>query len=533
MWWCTDDSSTIHNGLSSSCIIGLELPYSMTDNNFGRRLANRYELMDSIGQGSMGKVYLAEDMLLGGVPVAVKFLAQTLLNERMTQRFMREAMTCAQLGNNSIHVVRVTDYGVADDEIPFYVMEYLKGKNLGQVIQPQPLPVPRFLGFIRQICLGLETAHRGITLNGQVVPIIHRDIKPSNILVTKSTSVGELVKILDFGIAKLLQVDNSEQTSSFMGTLAYASPEQMEGQELDNRSDIYSLGIMMYQMLTGTLPFRPSSNTFGGWYKAHRSQEPIPLDNLSPYGPLHKALKEAIMSCLAKDRSQRPRTVSQLLEHLAPLESRFGRSLNLSNRIEDTLRELPVVPRAETPNESEEERFCRLQVWPKDKPIAEIVFPQLLTMSNRQLPTLWVMLPPQEIEHRISDTGSNNFLCTLNPYPMVLWITAFYSKLRGPRWLSSYLDLKNPNHQKIIWHLGENGTYRVLFFSKEFPNQLISFRSLHIASPQRKLLKEWTMMARSTMPVGSPQNSKNMLKKELGDHLKPQMLLSFQSMASI
>ena len=255
----------------------------MTDNNFGRRLANRYELMDSIGQGSMGKVYLAEDMLLGGVPVAVKFLAQTLLNERMTQRFMREAMTCAQLGNNSIHVVRVTDYGVADDEIPFYVMEYLKGKNLGQVIQPQPLPVPRFLGFIRQICLGLETAHRGITLNGQVVPIIHRDIKPSNILVTKSTSVGELVKILDFGIAKLLQVDNSEQTSSFMGTLAYASPEQMEGQELDNRSDIYSLGIMMYQMLTGALPFRPSSNTFGGWYKAHRSQEPIPLDNLSPY----------------------------------------------------------------------------------------------------------------------------------------------------------------------------------------------------------------------------------------------------------
>ena len=184
MWWCTDDSSTIHNGLSSSCIIGLELPYSMTDNNFGRRLANRYELMDSIGQGSMGKVYLAEDMLLGGVPVAVKFLAQTLLNERMTQRFMREAMTCAQLGNNSIHVVRVTDYGVADDEIPFYVMEYLKGKNLGQVIQPQPLPVPRFLGFIRQICLGLETAHRGITLNGQVVPIIHRDNKPSNILVT-------------------------------------------------------------------------------------------------------------------------------------------------------------------------------------------------------------------------------------------------------------------------------------------------------------------------------------------------------------
>ena len=248
----------------------------MTDSNFGRRLANRYELMDSIGQGSMGKVYLAEDMLLGGVPVAVKFLAQTLLNEQMTQRFMREAMTCAQLGNNSMHVVRVTDYGVTDDEIPFYVMEYLKGKNLGQLLQPTPLPIPRFLDFTRQICLGLETAHKGIILNGQVIPIIHRDIKPSNILVTESASVGELVKILDFGIAKLMQLDNTEQTSSFMGTLAYASPEQMEGQELDKRSDIYSLGVMMYQMLAGSLPFRPSNNTFGGWYKAHRSQEPIP-----------------------------------------------------------------------------------------------------------------------------------------------------------------------------------------------------------------------------------------------------------------
>ncbi|MEL6129465.1 MAG: serine/threonine-protein kinase, partial [Cyanobacteria bacterium J06628_4] len=209
----------------------------MTDNNFGRRLANRYELMDSIGQGSMGKVYLAKDTLLGGVPVAVKFLAHTLLNEQMAQRFRHEAMTCAQLGNNSMHVVRVTDCGVTDDEIPFYVMEYLKGKNLSQVLHPYPLPVKRFLDFTRQICLGLETAHKGIILDGQVIPIIHRDIKPSNILVTQSASVGELVKLLDFGIAKLMQAGNNEQTSTFLGTLAYASPEQMEGQELDNRSD--------------------------------------------------------------------------------------------------------------------------------------------------------------------------------------------------------------------------------------------------------------------------------------------------------
>ncbi|MEM9807911.1 MAG: serine/threonine-protein kinase, partial [Cyanobacteria bacterium P01_D01_bin.56] len=475
----------------------------MPDNYIGLRLANRYELMDPIGQGSMGKVYLAEDMLLGGVSVAVKFLSQTLLNEQMAQRFMREAMTCAQLGNNSINVVRVTDYGVTDDEIPFYVMEYLKGQNLGQILTPNPLPIPRFLDFTRQICLGLETAHQGIVLNGQVIPIIHRDIKPSNILVTHSTSVGELVKILDFGIAKFMQDDNGEQTSSFMGTLAYASPEQMEGQELDRRSDIYSLGILMYQMLTGRLPFRPSNNTFGGWYKAHGSQEPTSLNGLSPYGIIPRLLKDAVMSCLAKDRNQRPKSISQLLNQLAPLENRYSRSLDLSKQIRSTLSTtLKTTPKEAFPDGSEEERFCRLQVWPQSAPVAEIVFPKLLAMSNRQLPTLWAMLGSLEIENRITNTSANNFLCVRNPYPMVLWLTAFYSRAQGPRWLSSYLDLKNPGTQKFLWYLGEEGSYRILFFAKETPNQFVNVRQLNIAEPQQKLLKEWVLMARSIIPIG-------------------------------
>ncbi|MGD1948768.1 MAG: serine/threonine protein kinase [Leptolyngbyaceae cyanobacterium] len=489
----------------------------MTDNYFGRRLANRYELMDPIGQGSMGKVYLAKDTLLGGVPVAVKFLAQTLLNEQMTQRFMHEAMTCAQLGNNSMHVVRVTDYGVTEEEVPFYVMEYLKGKNLGQVIQSHPIPVKRFLDFTRLIWLGLAKAHEGIILDGRVVPIIHRDIKPSNILVMQSASVGELVKILDFGIAKLIQDGISEQTSSFLGTLAYASPEQMEGQELDNRSDIYSLGVMMYQMLTGSLPLCPNVNTFGGWYKAHRSQDPIPLEGLSPYGKLPQRLKDAVMACLAKERSNRPANVNQLLAH-------FEGSIKA---LPSPSKALEVAPKefqqSKESQQSEEDRLYRQQVWPKDKPVAEIVFPRLLSLEEHVLPTLWVMLSPQEIEQRISNTGYNNFLCTLNPYPMVLWITAFHGKVQGPRWLSSYLDLKNPHHGRIAWHLAENTTYQVLFFSKAFPNSFVRSRRLHIAPPQQKLLKEWVIRARTTLAVGNAQDSKNMLKKEFNDKLKPQM----------
>ncbi len=296
----------------------------MPDPNIGRKIANRYELIESVGRGSMGKVYLAGDSLLGGVPVAVKFLSQTLLNEDMRSRFFREAMTCAQLGQESMHIVRVTDYGVEED-VPFYVMEYLKGANIGTLVQKQPLPVPRFLGLVRQILLGLRTAHYGILLEGKRVPIIHRDIKPSNILVISDPSIGDLVKILDFGIAKLMQA-GSEQTATFMGTLAYASPEQMEGRDLDSRSDIYSLGVMMYQMLSGKLPVKPANNTFGSWYKVHRLAVPKSFTEFEPEVKVPKALEEIVMACLAKQREHRPNTIEQIIEAIAPLENRFGSS---------------------------------------------------------------------------------------------------------------------------------------------------------------------------------------------------------------
>lgn len=514
-------------------MVSMQVTASMTDSNFGRKLADRYVIMDTIGQGSMGKVYLAEDLLLGGVPVAVKFLSNALLlNDKMKERFLREAMTCAQLGQKSIHVVRVSDYGVTEDEMPFYVMEYLKGQNLCKVIQPNPLPIPRFLGLTRQICLGLQAAHDGIVLKNQVVPIIHRDIKPSNILVTLDSSVGELVKILDFGIAKLMQFD-SDQTSSFMGTLAYASPEQMEGQELDSRSDLYSLGVMMYQMLSGNLPVRPSNNTFGSWYKAHHQQPVMSLSELNLPITVPKLLEDVVMSCISKDRSNRPQTVTQLLTDLAPLENRFGSGFKLSQRIGKTLSKIPKVKKSNQSiaiDESEEERFCRLQMWPKNIPSAEIVFSRVLTMSNHELATLWGMLPIEEIDRRRLNTRYNNFMCTLSPHPMVLWLTALYSQSSGPRWLPCYLDLKNPQHQKMAWMLGDSGKYHLLFFSKEEPHRCEFTYQLNIAATQCNLLKEWVTMARTSVSVGQAHASKNMLKHELDQNLKPKILMSFESM---
>ncbi|NEP17702.1 MAG: serine/threonine protein kinase [Leptolyngbya sp. SIO4C1] len=506
----------------------------MTDSNFGRQLAKRYKIMDTIGQGSMGRVYLAEDLLLGGVPVAVKFLSHALLNQKMRERFLREAMTCALLGQKSIHVVRVTDYGVTEDETPFYVMEYLEGESLGRAIQPQPLPVPRFLGLVRQICLGLQAAHNGIVLKNKVVPIIHRDIKPSNILVTLDPTLGELVKLLDFGIAKLMQSE-LDQTSSFMGTLAYASPEQMEGRELDIRSDIYSLGVVMYQMLSGYLPVRPETNTFGGWYKAHHEYPPLPLSKLDNTENVPKLLEDLIQSCLQKAREARPQTVGQIIDELKPLDSRFGTGFQVSQRISTTLSKLPLTKRArpsEVTTDSAEDRLCRLQLWPQNKPIAEIVFPHIITASHEKLLTLWVMLPKAQIQQRATNTRYNNFICTMSPHPMILWLTALYGGAMGARWLPCYLDLKQQQQQQLTWQLAEAGSYRLLFFAKESPHGCELVRQLNIAPAQRKLLKEWVTLGRTTPSVGPAQASKDLLKRELNQNLKTKILMNFESMYS-
>lgn len=568
----------------------------MIDPNTGRKVCDRYELIETIGQGSMGRVYLASDSLLGGVPVAVKFLSQTLLNENMRERFLREAMTCAQLGQKSIHVVRVTDYGVNEEEVPFYVMEYLKGDNVGYMIQRKPLPVPRFLGLIRQVLLGLKTAHKGIVVDGKVVPIIHRDIKPSNILVTADPSVGELVKILDFGIAKLLQ-EGSEQTSTFMGTLAYASPEQMEGRELDSRSDIYSLGVMMYQMLSSRLPVKPANNTFGSWYKAHRLEEPSSLTK--PY-KVPKDLNDVVMACLSKQREERPPTVSDIIEAIAPLEKRFGSGFQISQRISTTLSKVPVAHEVKSvsptratvatslldvevatspiaasahqanrsPNDlspskvaannalkaeaspdlsstdapsadrvsagclSDKEQFYLSQKWPVKMPIAQVVFPRLLTHSRETAPTLWAMMPNDEIEKRVRNTRYNNFMCTMSPYPMVLWLTAFYNRNDGPRWMPCYLDLKNTTSQAILWQLTQARQYEILFFTKEAPHRCSRVKTLNVATTQLKLLQEWATSARHTPTVGTPKESKALLKRELDNNLKPKITMNFEAMHS-
>lgn len=499
----------------------------MTDPNIGRILGNRYQLARLLGQGSMGRVYGADDVTLGGVPVAIKFLSQTLLNSKMRSRFEREAKTCAQLGQRSIHIVRVTDYGVDEDGIPFYVMEYLKGENLSDLISRQPLSIPRFLHLTHQICLGLQCAHEGIQLDHEVCPIVHRDIKPSNILVSHNSSMGELIKVLDFGIAKIMQAEAS-QTNCFMGTLAYSSPEQMEGRELDARSDIYSLGVMMFQMLTGRMPLYADTHSFGGWYKAHHFQSPRAFEQVNPSVKLPKSLEALVMSCLAKSPADRPQTIADILAAFDPLEERYGTGRQIAKRIGASLSRLST-PSAKDPGTLSADDICRFATWPPSMPIAEIVFSKPIACGEGTIPTLWVMLPMREIQNRIRCTRYNQFLFMEAPHPMALWLTVLYNQEHEPRWLPCYLDMKTPQGRQMARLLGQVGQYRILFFAQENPKHCYTVRVSTIAPAQRKLLQDWATIGQMSFTSPNPGLSKDHLKTAL-EEIKPQILIKLEAL---
>jgi eukaryotic-like serine/threonine-protein kinase len=502
----------------------------MSDPNTGRLLSKRYELQDIIGTGAMGRVYRAKDVLLGGVPVAVKFLALSIQNQKMRvlERFEREAKTCALLGQKSIHIVRVMDYGVDENGTPFYVMEYLQGTSLSHIIRKQQLSLPRFFSIARQICLGLHCAHNGIPVDGKICPIIHRDIKPSNMLVTQDASFGELVKVLDFGIAKLLMSD-ANYTNYYLGTLAYSSPEQMDGKELDNRSDIYSLGVMMYEMLAGKLPLVAVSHSFGAWYKLHHQQIPRPLSEVVPARQVPTEVENLVLSCLAKSPSSRPQNIDEILKVLVSLEQSYG-TRKISPQTESDIFSNTVSNTSTVKTGSEQrtpvllpsmltDEIAQQASWPANKPIADIVFPKLIRSPEGEvIPALWVMLPQPEIVKRLVCTRYNQFLFITAPHPMLLWITLIYNRKQGPKWLPYYLDLKTTFGQEVTHLLGQTGSYRLLFFSREAPNRCAHVLLSSIASAQRHRL----------ISTADPQVSKSLLKVEY-EKIKPQILAKIQA----
>ncbi|HEY8346914.1 MAG TPA: Stk1 family PASTA domain-containing Ser/Thr kinase [Symbiobacteriaceae bacterium] len=264
----------------------------------GRILANRYRIGERIGGGGMALVYRAEDMQLGR-EVAVKVLRGHFgSDEDFVRRFRREAQNAASLSHPN--VVQIYDIGQEDD-LHYIVMELVEGKTLKTLIQEQgPLPVIQAAEIAIQILSALAHAH--------AQRIVHRDIKPHNILISKSGQV----KVTDFGIARATTSDTVTHTGSILGSAHYFSPEQADGQPTGECSDIYSVGVVLYEMVTGTVPFQGESPITVAL--KHIREKPLPPSQLNPEVPVE--LEEIILRALEKAPADRYPSAAAMKEAL-------------------------------------------------------------------------------------------------------------------------------------------------------------------------------------------------------------------------
>ncbi len=261
----------------------------------GTVLVDRYRIERLISRGGMGAVFEATQLGLDR-PVAIKMLLPTLSRDaKVQERFRREARSVASLQHPNI--IQIYDYGISDHG-PYIVMEFLRGQSLRQMLRPGPLPVEHAVELVEQVCSAVSAAHaRGI---------IHRDLKPDNIIIEQQENGRVTAKVLDFGIAKIREAQAEEDDANLtganlIGSPAYMSPEQSLGHELDARSDVYSLGILFYEMLAGGTPFGKASSRGMLMHQLH--SQPRPIGQMR--GEITLALEEVVMKALAKERELR------------------------------------------------------------------------------------------------------------------------------------------------------------------------------------------------------------------------------------
>ncbi|MGA9995034.1 MAG: SUMF1/EgtB/PvdO family nonheme iron enzyme [Pyrinomonadaceae bacterium] len=272
-------------------------------------LDGRYQLERRIGHGGMGVVFQARHIFLKTAHAIKVILPDLVGNDPMlVTRFRQEALAAAAIRHPNI--IAVTDFGVVNGKMPFLVMEYVKGKSLHEILaQEGALSPARALEILAPVCSGMVAAHRQ--------KIVHRDLKPLNIMLQEEMPVNEAIKILDFGLAKiksgeLLGSFVQAQTSGLMGSPFYMAPEQWSDEEPDARADIYSLGIILYQMLGGDVPFKGTS--VPSIMKKHLTLEPPPLSTLGVDVPPQVEL--VVRHALEKDPANRPQSVEDFVNEL-------------------------------------------------------------------------------------------------------------------------------------------------------------------------------------------------------------------------
>ena len=271
--------------------------------NIGEVFDGRYRINRTIGVGGMAIVYEATDLVTNR-RVALKMLKDSISdNPQALRRFINESKAVAML--NHPNIVKILDVSVKPDH-KFIVMEYINGITLRDYMnKKQILNWREALAFITQILLALDHAH--------MKSVVHRDIKPQNIMVME----GGVIKVADFGIAKIPDAETVTMIDHAVGTIYYISPEQAKGKKIDSRSDLYSLGVMFYEMVTGKLPFL-AENSYGIMHK-HINDAPIPPTKLNPRLPL--GVEQIILTAMEKAPENRYQTAPQMIRHIYRIQS--------------------------------------------------------------------------------------------------------------------------------------------------------------------------------------------------------------------
>jgi len=280
------------------------------DSLVGVVLAQRYELNSFIGQGGMSVVYKATDKMLGKT-VAVKLLLPHLVNDPISfQRFQQEARAASSLSHTNI--VTIYDFGAGEDNVPYIVMDYLEGTPLNDAIKMlRGLALERSIAIFVQIADALQCAHNN--------KVLHRDLKPSNVLLIHQSPLADVVKLVDFGIAKLIPQDGGEslhltKTGEVFGSPFYMSPEQCRGEKVDARADIYSMGCLMYEVIAGKPPI-VGGNLMETLYKQLKEVPPS-FSESCPDKKVPEKLEAIIFKSLHKDPSMRHQSMNELAKEL-------------------------------------------------------------------------------------------------------------------------------------------------------------------------------------------------------------------------
>lgn len=293
----------------------------------GKRISGRYKLLEMIGGGGMSNVYLAHDMILDR-DVAIKVLRYDFSNEEeLHRRFQREALSATSLTHP--HIVNIYDVG-EDDDIHYIVMEYVKGETLKEyILLNAPVSPTKSVKIMKQLTSAISTAHNN--------HIIHRDIKPQNILLDEE----ENVKVTDFGIAMALSATSYTQTNSVLGTVHYLSPEQARGGTATKQSDIYALGIVLFELLTGQLPF--SGESAVSIALKHLQTETPSIRKIIPTIP--QSIENVVLKATAKDPKDRYLSSEEMEADLATALSpeRAGEEKFVVAIDDDATKVLPVI----------------------------------------------------------------------------------------------------------------------------------------------------------------------------------------------